>query len=150
MSSGKPLNVKLTIKRKTFEVSVEGAVSDLETQIDELATFLDEVEEKVGTNDIEEEPQLLPAAEESAEMPSEEMPIIKPTKSTIENIRLLFDTPWGRSPHTASEVLNALEVNAVYDRVEAVSTNLSRLVRKGVLRRLSKGGKWAYVRVPGE
>lgn len=152
-SSKADLPVKLEVKRKGFEVSIEGKLSTIAPTIDEFASLVDLLTEKFGNGETVEEveePSQLPTAEEVSATSASDIPVIKPTKSSIENIALLFNTPWGRSPRTVAEVVKALEVNAVYERAEAVSTYLVRLVKKGVLRRIQREGKWAYVRTAGD
>ena len=76
------------------------------------------------------------------------IPVIKPTKKTVENIKQLFETTWGRTPRSASEVTKALEVNAALDPQENVAVYLRRLANSGKLSLFEKEGKIKYVRPP--
>jgi predicted transcriptional regulator len=44
--------------------------------------------------------------------------------------------------------MKALEINAVSDTANAVNIYLTRLVKRGILRRIEKEGKWAYLKLP--
>ena len=77
-----------------------------------------------------------------------EYPSIKPSRSTTDNLQALFNTPWGQTPRSLSEVSKALEVNGVPDSPSNVTVYLKRLVAKGFLRRILKEGKYYYYRVP--
>lgn len=76
------------------------------------------------------------------------IPVIKPTKKTVENIKQLFETTWGRTPRSASEVTKALEVNAALDPQENVAVYLRRLANSGKLSLFEKEGKFRYARPP--
>jgi len=145
------LPVKLVVRRRGFEISTEGTISSIYKELDALTEFTDKVAEKLEI--IEEvppvEPEAIPSAEEIAKMPTADIPVIKASRSTIENLDSLFSTPWGRTPRSFAEIMKALEVNAVPDRSGAISRDLYRLVQKGKLRRIEKEGKWAYFKLPG-
>ena len=140
------LLIKLVIRGENFEISTEGTTSDIYRELDTLAQFATAVSEKLG---IEVAPIPVISAEEVPTSVAE-VPVIKPSKSTSKNIESLFGTSWGKTPRTAAEVARALEVNAIPDRIEAVYTYLRRLVKRGVLRRIEKEGKWAYFGIPAE
>jgi hypothetical protein len=146
------LPVKLIIRRKGFKISTEGTIASLYNEIDSLADFTDKITEKLGVleeSPIEEAEAEVPVSREEVEkIPTTDIPAIKSTKSTTENLVLLFDTPWGRTPRTLAEIMKALEVNAVLDRVSSVNVYLRRLVQKGSLRRLEKEGKYVYFKLP--
>lgn len=143
------LQVRLTLRNKGVEISTEGAVSDIIEHLDALATFADKVMEKFqGEEEVSEPPVVeIPTTEE---IPTADIPAIRPSRSTTDNLRALFDTPWGRKPRSLAEVMKALEVNAVPDRTEAVGSYLIRLVKTAHLRRIKKEGKWSYFRIPSE
>jgi DNA-binding transcriptional ArsR family regulator len=143
------LPVKLTIRRKGFEISTEGTISALVKELEALSEFTDKVSEKLELLEefpVETEPA--PSAEELAGTPSADIPAISASRRTIDNLQALFNTPWGRTPRTLAEVIKALEINAVPDTPAAVSRDLARLVQRGVLRRIEKEGKYAYYRLP--
>jgi hypothetical protein len=143
------LPIKLTVKRKGFEISAEGTISSICKELDALANFTDKVAEKLEiAEEISIEAEPLPSAEEVSKTPTADIPVIKPSKRTMENLESLFNTPWGRTPRSVAEVIKALEVNAVPDRASSVNIYLTRLVQRGILRRIEKEGKWAYFRLP--
>jgi len=153
LSESSELPIKLLVKRKGFEISTEGTISDISRELDALAEFTDMVAQKIEMaeeNFPEREPETEPALtpEEIAQVSTTDIPAIKPSKRTIDSLESLFDTPWGRTPRTVAEVMKALEVNAVFDRVSSVNVYLTRLVQRGKLRRIEKEGKWVYFKVP--
>jgi len=99
----------------------------------------------VGAEKVEVERP--PSLQELSSVSTSDIPTIRPSKSTTENLINIFQTPWGRQPRTLAEVIKALETNAVPDTPEKVSVYLARLVKKGFLRRIEKDGKWAYFHV---
>ncbi|MCS7113952.1 MAG: hypothetical protein RMJ15_09645 [Nitrososphaerota archaeon] len=141
--------MKLVIRRKGFKIFAEGTISAI-SKIRCSRRIYDKVTEKLGIVEeapsVELEPTLSP--EEVAKIPTADIPVIKPSRRTIENLEALFNTPWGRTPRTVAEVMKALEVNAVPDHVSSVNVYLTRLVQRGVLRRIEKEGKWAYFKLP--
>lgn len=153
LSESSELPIKLLIKRKGFEISTEGTISDISKELDALAEFTDTVTQKIEMaeeNLPEQEPETEPALtpEDIAQVSTTDIPAIKPSKKTIDSLESLFGTPWGRTPRTVAEVMKALEVNAVFDRVSSVNVYLTRLVQRGKLRRIEKEGKWVYFKVP--
>lgn len=99
-------------------------------------------------SEIESSQPIVQTGEEAPPISAEGIPVIKPTKRTIANIELLLATPWGRTPRTASEIMRALEVNAVPDTPEKVRVYLGRLVSSAKLARIDKEGKFAYFKRP--
>lgn len=143
------LSFKLSIRGRGFEISTEGPLSLISENIDAIAELVNEIQEKMV---LEEEVSIeeIPSEEEVAVTPTADIPVIEPARSTMDNIRRLFSTPWGRTSRWVAEVIRALEVNAVPDNPATVSTYLRRLVRRGELRRIEKEGKWAYYKIPSE
>jgi hypothetical protein len=144
------LPIKLIIRRRGFKVLTEGTIASIFKEIDSLADFADEVAERLGV--LEESPigEAEPpvSREELEKIPTADIPAIKGSKSTTENLVLLFDTPWGRTPRSLAEIIKALEVNAVSDKMTSVNSYVRRLVQKGTLRRLEKEGKYVYFKLP--
>ena len=141
------LPIKLVIKGKGYEISIEGELTSIHRELDALLAFQKDIAERFEP--VEEiEAEEIPTEEEIAATPTADIPTIKPVSSNMDNLRSLFATPWGKTPRTVPEVLKALEVNAIYDRPAAISTYLIRLVKRGELRRIEKEGKWAYFQIP--
>jgi hypothetical protein len=148
------LPIKLTIKRKGFEIETEGTLSSISKEVDALSEFVTDVMAKLGETLGEETipspNDVQPQIEEStkADISVTDIPVIKPSKRTSENLVALFSTPWGKTPRHVAEVMKALEVNAAPDQWSSVSVYLTRLVQQATLRRITKDGKWAYFKIP--
>ncbi|MEM2910270.1 MAG: hypothetical protein QXO01_04305 [Nitrososphaerota archaeon] len=139
--------ITLKIKRKGFEVIVQGDIPTIARQLDALSEFIESLDEKLHVETEEVEVEKPPSLQELSSVHTSDVPLIKPSKSTTDNIISLFQTSWGRQPHTLAEVIRALEMNAVPDTPEKTSVYLARLVKKGFLKRIEKDGKWAYFHV---
>lgn len=143
------LAIELLIRRKGFQIITKGTISSIYKELDSLADFTESVSETLGTDEREvSEEETTISAEEVAKIPTTDIPVIKPSKKTIDNLAAIFNTPWGRTPRSLAEIMKALEVNAVFDRIASVNVYLVRLVQRGVLRRIEKEGKWVYFKVP--
>ena len=76
----------------------------------------------------------------------EEPPTINGSTTCREAIFKLMSSDWGRKPRTMREISDAMKISAVYYQDPVVSTELRRMTRLGVLRRLkSEDGNFAYV-----
>ncbi len=144
--------VKVEIAREGFRVLAEGTISSVSKELDSIALFVDTIAQKLGEDIAEPFAEQSVAKDEVAKevekVSAADIPSIKSTKSTIENIETLFNTPWGRTPRSLAEIMKALEVNAIPDRVESVNVYLVRLVKRGILRRIEKDKKYQYFRLP--
>jgi len=109
----------LRIKGNSYELSASGSLAELTTSLDDIAEFITKLNNIVET-EISAEIET-PTDEEIRDAPSSEVPIIKATRKSIDNIALLFETEWGRTPRNSAEVAKALDVNAVPDSATAVS-----------------------------
>lgn len=138
-------SVTLKVIRDGFELTLQSDIQSLIEKVDEISELVEALSEKLS---LQRNGEQMPTAQELSEVQLSDIPSIKPSKSTAENIASLFGTPWGRQPRTLAEVVKALEVNAVPDRPENVSVYLNRLVKKGLLKRIKKDGKWAYFKIP--
>lgn len=143
------LPIELLINRKGFRIITKGTISLMYKELDALTDFTESVSERLEV--AEQEPsELAPtiSPEEVAKISTADIPVIKRSKKTIDNLEAIFDTPWGRTPRSLAEIMKALEVNAIFDRITSVNVYLVRLVQRGVLRRMEKEGKWVYFKVP--
>jgi len=76
----------------------------------------------------------------------EEAPRISGSMSCREAIFKLMSSDWGKKPKTMREISDALKMSAIYYQDPVVSTELRRMTRIGMLRRLkSEDGNFAYV-----
>jgi MoxR-like ATPase len=143
------LAIELIIRRKGFRILTKGTISSIYKELDALEDFTDSVDERLGVGEQEpSESEATISPEEVAKIPTADIPVIKASKRTIDNLEAIFSTPWGRTPRNMAEVMKALEVNAVFDRITSVNVYLLRLVQRGVLRRIEKEGKWVYFKIP--
>jgi hypothetical protein len=88
-----------------------------------------------------------PLAKHLIEGKSEEPPTISGATTCREAIFKLMSSDWGRRPKTMREISDALKLSAVYYQDSRIATELARMTRIGMLRRLkSEDGKgFAYV-----
>jgi len=136
------LPVRLTLRGSNYELAVEAPASRIMRDLGELKRLADNVGRTLFG---------IPVARVSVPGPEvtfEEAPAIKSSKSTKDNLQALFETGWGRKARTVADAVKALEANAVPDTTTSVAVYLNRLVKKGVLRRIRRGGKWHYYRLP--
>ncbi len=134
------VRVRLNVKSGGLEIWLEGSVENILSKLDEAANLFKQALEKFSAGKVVE--AVKPVEGEA------EYPAIKPSRSTMENLQALFNTPWGQTPRSLSEVTKALEVNGVPDSPSNVTVYLKRLVARGFLRRIPKDGKYYYYRVP--
>jgi hypothetical protein len=144
------LPIKLVVRRRGFEISTEGTISSITPELDALSEFAEKVAEKLEMAEevFLTEGEATPTVEEVAKIPTADIPAIKPSKKTIDNLESLFGTPWGRTPRALAEIMKALEVNAVPDKMSSVNVYLTKLIQRGRIRRIEREGKWAYFKLP--
>ena len=145
---GSKLVVKLSIKGKSFEISTEGKMVELYKELDALAQFVETFSKKLGLKFEATETQKSTVSTEETALNTAEIPLITPSKNVVENMKSLFNTPWGKTPRKNAEVAKALEVNAVPIDIGQTSNYLTRLVKKGYLRRIERDGQYHYYKVP--
>lgn len=136
------LLIRLVIRGTDYEFSAQAPASRLSKELDELRKLNNAIGKTLKCE--------LPASVTvpGPEVIFEDVPSIKAAKKTTDNIQSLFETNWGKKARTVADVVKALEANAVPDTTTAVSTYLTRLVKKQVLRRIRKAGKYQYYRLP--
>lgn len=135
------LHVRLVIRGSDYEFSTEAPASQLAKELDELDKLNKVISKTLRRG--------LPASVTvSADDVFDVSPSIKASRKTIDNIESLFNTDWAKTPRTVADVIKALEANAVPDTTAAVSIYLTRLVQRGILRRVRKAGKYQYYKKP--
>jgi hypothetical protein len=136
------LPVNLTLRGANYELSVQASASKLMHDLDDIKRLAGKAARTLSGPMGASVPDLGPGVS------FEEAPSIKAAKSTRDNIQALFETDWGRKSRTVADVVKALEANAVPDTTTSTSVYLNRLVKKGILRRIRKGGRYEYYLLP--
>jgi hypothetical protein len=139
------LIIRLTIRSGGVETSVEGTTSKIEKELKALVTLHGKAVKAIAEEGVGGEEGVAPSSEVEQ---TTEVPVIKVTNSTADNIISLFETPWGRRPRSRSEVMQALEMNGAPASIENTGMALLKGVRSGKLRRIRRGGSWQYYRLP--
>jgi predicted transcriptional regulator len=136
------LPIRVVIRGANYEFSAEAPAFKLSEELEELRKLNQVIARTLSGATT------APVRAPGPELVFDEAPSIKAASSTTENITALFETPWGRNPRTVADVIKALETNAVPDNPDSVATYLARLVKKQILRRVRKAGKYQYYKVP--
>lgn len=136
------IQVELVYRRGLLQITAKGTVSQLARDVESISKFVSLAESALhmqerGLAQVSTEPELVT-----------EYPVIKVTNSLTENILALFTTTWGRSSRALEDVSKALETNGVPDSDSSIGATLLRLVKQGHLRRIKRGDKWQYFRIP--
>jgi hypothetical protein len=77
-----------------------------------------------------------------------DLPALSGNLGCYEAIRQGLGSPWGRvEPRTMAELHQAFESNALFFGQGTLSGALTYLTKSGAIRRIDKGGKWAYILV---
>lgn len=137
------LQVEIALRSGGLEIRAKGSITELSKEIASISDFA-----KLAASRLSEVSVSSLGTEQLVEEPSIEAPVIRVSKSTPDNIRALFETPWGKTPKSLDEIARALEVNAAPDSASNIGVALIRLVKAGDLRRIKKAGKWTYFRIP--
>lgn len=101
---------------------------------------LKKLREMFGAKEVTKAPTEVVSATEKAEIPS----IGTPTSARDGVLRLLSSS-WGRRPKNLAEIMDALEVNAIYYPKATVAAELNRMTASGILRRMRTKSGYAYV-----
>jgi hypothetical protein len=72
-------------------------------------------------------------------------PPLSGVTSCREAIAKLFASDWGKKPRNLSQIIDAMELNAIYYSKQAVAVELKRMTQLGILRRLRTAEGFAYV-----
>lgn len=76
----------------------------------------------------------------------EAVPLIGDVKSVREGIlKLLSASTWGGKPKTLAQIMDAFELNALYYPKGTVGTELKRMTKSGLLRRIRLESGYGYV-----
>jgi hypothetical protein len=142
---GASLTIRLTIRSGGVETSVEGTTSKIAKELKALVTLHGKAVKAIAEQGVGRGEGVAPPEEVE---PTTDIPVIKVTNSTADNIISLFETPWGRRPRSISQVMQALDMNGAPASNQNIGMALLHGVRSGKLRRIRKGGSWQYFRLP--
>jgi hypothetical protein len=119
--------------------SYRGGEIELETSTrDELDKQLDDIG-SVGAESKESK---------SATRETAEKPTLSGNLGCNDAIRQALGSTWGRlQPRTMSELQQTFEANALFFGTGTLSGSLTYLTKSGAIRRIDRGGKWAYILV---
>lgn len=136
---------RISVRLGAFEVMLEGTQGNVEALMGKrLYDFIAGLQKIANAIPFEEESKEETKVEGS--LPTEYPPPLgKPANLSDALAKLMVDTGWGRKPRTFGEIMSGLETNTLYYEKAAVATALTRLVRKGTLRRLGSSGSFTYV-----
>jgi len=142
MSEGRQLRIK--IRLGDYEVEVEGQKED----VLEILESIDEVVSSASSALGSRSTAVLPA---SAETKLEELPNVQMERDiqAADAIVSMLSTNWGNKPRNLTEIMAALEVNAIHFPKGTVAGRLTDLTRKGVLRRVKTPSGFGYVLIKG-
>ncbi len=131
----------LTIRGPNYEFSLDATASRIMKDLESIKGVMDSLNTYIAG--VHSTTTILSTRDTTSEAPA-----ITASKSTMDNIEALFKTSWGQESRSVAEVVKALEANAVPDTTTYVSVCLNRLVKKHLLRRIKKAGKWQYYTLP--
>lgn len=133
---------RVSVRLGEFQVELEGTHANVKSLMGaELYTFIKGLQNVVG-----ELPTMETDVREEESHQTEYPPSLgKPPSLGDALKKLLVQEGWGTKPRTLSEIMTALETNALYYEKAAVATVLAALVKSGTLRRLGSRGSFKYV-----
>ncbi len=123
----------------TMQFSWHGSWKGGEITID--AESLDEIREIIDSISEELEPTKPMKGEGEEPGP----PAIPPESTCPEAIRILLSSSWAEGPKTMKEITSAMEAEGLYFPKGTISRSLTDMTKKALLRRVKRGGLWAYV-----
>ena len=137
----KDLKFTLIFRGEAFELSTEGSLEDIDRKLPDIREFVQKFNELFNIEIIEASPTV----EEIQQVSSEDVPVIRLSRSNSENIIAILKTEWGKKGRTSAEIVKALEINAVPIPPNQMSVYLHRLVKRGDARRIQNDqGVYAY------
>jgi hypothetical protein len=75
----------------------------------------------------------------------EGIPTLQSPESIRDAVSQLMASDWGKTPRTMTEIMNAMEVNAIYYPKSSVSSSLTKMTKSGLLRRIRSPQGYKYV-----
>jgi hypothetical protein len=142
MSEGRELRIR--IRLGDYEVEVAGAKEDVLEILENIDGVISSASSALGARSA----TALPSAVETK---PEELPHVQMERDVQapDAIMGLLSTNWGNKPRNLTEIIAALEVNAIHFPKGTVAGRLTDLTRKGVLRRVKTPSGFGYVLIKG-
>lgn len=129
---------QIELKKGPLLIRIVGTtIQEISDAFDDALVFLEEAEKKL-TN-LERDSTIEGLKELDG------IPTLKNPGSIREAVSQLMTSDWGKTPKTLGEILDAMETNAVFYPKSSVSSELSRMTRSGILRRIRTAQGFRYI-----
>lgn len=134
------VDFQIELKKGPITIRLSGtSTPDLIAAIDDALSMIKTIEEKTPTL----EASSIPLTEELVKLKG--MPKLQNPTSIRDAISQLMASKWGKTPRVLGEIMAAMETNAVFYPKRSVTSELSRMTRSGLLRRLQSPKGYRYV-----
>lgn len=135
---------RVVVRIGEAQVELEGEHSNIKELMGKLLfEFIEGFRKSIG-----ELPTSIVVTPEVEEKPAKEFPPQLGKVGTMaEALTELFKKPWGRKPRKLEDIMNVLEINGLYYKKSAVSTQLVHMMRKQEIRRFGTRRSYQYVAV---
>lgn len=134
------VDFQIEVKKGSLSIRLSGtSATELLSAFDDALDLFKIAEGKLAKLEMKTRPE----SEELKEL--EGIPTLKNPDSIRDAISQLMATEWGRTPRTLSEIVDVMEISAVYYSRKSVSSSLSKMTRSGLLRRMQSSQGYKYV-----
>lgn len=131
---------QIEFKKGALSIRLIGeSYTELISALDDAIELFKKADKKLEPFDLVKQPE----SEELRELKGIP-PLLNPS-SMREAISELMTSDWGKTPRTFGEIMDAMETNAVFYSKSSVSSELSRMTRSGLLRRMQSAQGYKYV-----
>ncbi|MGQ9513488.1 MAG: hypothetical protein ACUVTL_00280 [Thermoproteota archaeon] len=137
MSENKELRIRIRLGE--YEAEVEGQKEDVLEILENMQNVISNVTSALRAQ----------STVPRSEVQVEEVPQVQMERDiqAPDAIVKLLSTEWGNKPRNLTDIMGALEVNAIHFPKGTIAGRLTDLTRKGVLRRVKTAGGFGYVLV---
>lgn len=140
MSEGRELRIR--VRLGDYEIEVAGAKEDVLEILGSLDEVISNASSALGARSGSAAAPIAPESKQPEELPNVQM---ERDIQAPDAIMSLLSTSWGNKPRNLTEMMAALEVNAIHFPKGTVAGRLTDLTRKGVLRRVKTPNGFGYV-----
>lgn len=131
---------RLEIKKGSISVHIVGASPfEIEESLDEVISLLNRIETRIKELGVKTK------ITDSLIGEFDKIPHIRAPQSIRDAISQLMSSEWGKTPRTKNDIIEAMKTNAIYYRRESVATELTRMTKAGLLRRIKTNKIFSYV-----